>query len=117
MLLSLAPITLSYYLLFIPPDLILDHQFNAFLWLTIFSIFTRFFVSLFEIPHKALAVEIPKSYEDKASIMSLREGFQSLIALSHSFLILPLIGFQNDMSDWSAVGQVGAALMLSLIHI
>ena len=111
MLLSLAPITLSYYLLFIPPDLILDHQFNAFLWLTIFSIFTRFFVSLFEIPHKALAVEIPKSYEDKASIMSLREGFQSLIALSHSFLILPLIGFQNDMSDWSAVGQVGAALM------
>lgn len=111
MLLSLAPITLSYYLLFIPPDLILDHQFNAFLWLTIFSILTRFFVSLFEIPHKALAVEIPKSYEDKASIMSLREGFQSLIALSHSFLILPLIGFQNDMSDWSAVGQVGAALM------
>ena len=111
MILSLVPITLSYYLLFIPPKLILDYQFNTFLWLTIFSILTRFFVSLFEIPHKALAVEIPKSYEDKASIMSLREGFQSLIALSHSFLILPLIGFQNDMSDWSAVGQVGAALM------
>ena len=113
MILSLAPIALSYYLLFIPPDLILDHQFNTFLWLIIFSILTRFFVSLFEIPHKAMAVEIPKSYEDKASIMSLREGFQSLIALSHSFLILPLIGFQNDMNDWSAVGQVGAALMLT----
>ena len=113
MLLSLAPITLSYYLLFIPPDLILDHQFNAFLWLTIFSISTRFFVSLYEIPHKALAVEIPKSYEDKASIMSLREGFQSLIALSHSFLILPLISLQNNISDWSQIGKVGAALMLA----
>ena len=106
MIVSLVPIALSYYLLFIPPDLILDHQFITFLWLTMFSILTRFFVSLFEIPHKALAVEIPKSYEDKASIMSLREGFQSLIALSHSFLILPLIGFQNDMSDWSGLDRL-----------
>ena len=69
MILSLIPIALSYYLLFIPPDLILENQFNTFLWLTTFSILTRFFVSLFEIPPKALAVEIPKSYEDKACLL------------------------------------------------
>ena len=39
-------------------------------------------MTLFDIPHRALAAEIPDTYEDKAKIMSLREGFQSLIALS-----------------------------------
>ena len=113
MFLSLFPLAVCYYLLFIPPTQCLDNELFIFIWLTIFSISTRFFVSLYEIPHKALAVEIPKSYEDKASIMSLREGFQSLIALSHSFLILPLISLQNNISDWSQIGKIGAALMLA----
>ena len=54
--------------------------------MVVFAVITRFSVTLFDIPHRALAAEIPESYEDKASIMSLREGFQSLIALSHSFI-------------------------------
>ena len=105
---SLFPISLSYFMLFLPnPDWSENH---LFLWLSFFTILTRFSVTLFDIPHRALAAEIPETYEDKANIMSLREGFQSLIALSHSFIILPFINLDAD-ENWINVGIIGAIIM------
>jgi len=75
-----------------------------------FTILTRFSVTLFDIPHRALAAEIPDTYEDKANIMSMREGFQSIIALSHSFIILPYINIDVD-ENWVNVGLVGSLMM------
>ena len=94
MLLSLVPISVSYILLFIPDSSWAESEIKLFLWLLFFTILTRFSVTLFDIPHRALAAEIPDSYEDKAKIMSLREGFQSLLALSHSFILLPVLNFK-----------------------
>ena len=50
--------------------------------------------------------------------MSLREGFQSLIALSHSFIILPFINL-NGNEEWFNVGLIGSIIMfvLGLISI
>ncbi|RPG42810.1 MAG: hypothetical protein CBC72_004370 [Gammaproteobacteria bacterium TMED112] len=105
---SLFPISLSYFMLFLPnPDWSENH---LFLWLSFFTILTRFSVTLFDIPHRALAAEIPETYEDKANIMSLREGFQSLIALSHSFIILPFINLDAN-ENWINVGIIGAIIM------
>ena len=111
MALSLIPISLSYILLFIPDSSWSQDQVKLFIWLLCFTILTRFSVTLFDIPHRALAAEIPDTYEDKAKIMSLREGFQSLIALSHSFIILPLLNFSPDSTSWLNVGLIGAFLM------
>ncbi len=111
MALSLIPISLSYILLFIPDTSWAQDEIKLFLWLLCFTILTRFSVTIFDIPHRALAAEIPDTYEDKAKIMSLREGFQSLIALSHSFIILPLLNFSSDSSSWLNVGFIGAFLM------
>ena len=111
MALSLIPISLSYILLFIPDSSWTQNELKLFLWLLCFTILTRFSVTLFDIPHRALAAEIPDTYEDKAKIMSLREGFQSLIALSHSFIILPLLNFNPDSSSWLNIGFLGAFLM------
>ena len=62
---SLFPISLSYFMLFLPnPDWSENH---LFLWLSFFTILTRFSVTLFDIPHRALAAEIPETYEDKAN--------------------------------------------------
>lgn len=105
---SLFPISLSYFMLFLPnPDWSENH---LFVWLSFFTILTRFSVTLFDIPHRALAAEIPETYEDKANIMSLREGFQSLIALSHSFIILPFINLDAN-ENWINVGIIGAIIM------
>ena len=72
--------------------------------------------TLFDIPHRALAIELPNSYEEKSDIMSLREGFQAIIALSHSFLILPmmspLLRSNNDPLEWLNVGIIGGIMML-----
>ena len=99
MALSLIPISLSYILLFIPDSSWSQDQVKLFIWLLCFTILTRFSVTLFDIPHRALAAEIRDRYEDKAKIMSLREGFQSLIALSHSFIILPLLNISPDSTS------------------
>ena len=107
---SLLPISITYYMLFVPEPDWSENQIFLFFWLVIFAILTRFSVTLFDIPHRALAAEIPDTYEEKADIMSMREGFQSIIALSHSFIILPLININGD-DNWASVGAIGAALM------
>jgi Na+/melibiose symporter-like transporter len=106
--LSLVPISITYFMLFIP-----DKNWSEgslFFWLFSFTILTRFSVTLFDIPHRALAAEIPNTYEEKANIMSMREGFQSIIALSHSFIILPYINIDVD-ENWINVGLVGSLMM------
>ena len=115
---SLFPISLSYLMLFLPDPDWADNQIFLFMWLLVFAVITRFSVTLFDIPHRALAAEIPESYEDKASVMSLREGFQSLIALSHSFIILPFINLDGN-DQWFNVGIIGSIIMfvLGLISI
>ena len=115
---SLFPISLSYLMLFLPDPEWAENQFFLFAWLLVFAVVTRFSVTLFDIPHRALAAEIPESYEDKANIMSLREGFQSLIALSHSFIILPFINLDGN-DQWFNVGIIGSIIMfvLGLISI
>lgn len=115
---SLFPISLSYLMLFLPDPDWAENQFFLFAWLLVFAVVTRFSVTLFDIPHRALAAEIPESYEDKANIMSLREGFQSLIALSHSFIILPFINLDGN-DQWFNVGIIGSIIMfvLGLISI
>ena len=115
---SLFPISLSYLMLFLPDPDWAENQFFLFAWLLVFAVVTRFSVTLFDIPHRALAAEIAESYEDKASIMSLREGFQSLIALSHSFIILPFINLDGN-DQWFNVGIIGSIIMfvLGLISI
>ena len=115
---SLFPISLSYLMLFLPDADWAENQFFLFAWLSVFAVVTRFSVTLFDIPHRALAAEIAESYEDKASIMSLREGFQSLIALSHSFIILPFINLDGN-DQWFNVGIIGSIIMfvLGLISI
>jgi len=108
MVLSLVPISITYFMLFIP-----DKNWSEgflFFWLFSFTILTRFSVTLFDIPHRALAAEIPNTYEEKANIMSMREGFQSIIALSHSFIILPYINIDVD-ENWINVGLVGSVMM------
>ena len=45
--------------------------------------------------------------------MSMREGFQSIIALSHSFIILPYINIDVD-ENWVNVGLVGSLMMFVL---
>ena len=107
---SLIPISITYFMLFIPDQNWSNNQLVLFFWLLIFAILTRFFVTLFDIPHRALAAEIPDTYEEKANIMSLREGFQSFIALSHSFIILPYINIDHD-ENWINVGLIGALMM------
>jgi Na+/melibiose symporter-like transporter len=106
--LSLVPISITYFMLFIPDKSWSEG--SLFLWLFSFTILTRFSVTLFDIPHRALAAEIPNTYEEKANIMSMREGFQSIIALSHSFIILPFINIDVD-ENWISVGLVGSIMM------
>ena len=95
MMVALVPISISYLCLFIP-NLFFDNQIFLFFWLFGFATLTRFFVTLFDIPHRALATEIPDTYEDKGKIMTLREGISSnncIKSLFHNLAIhITIIG-------------------------
>ena len=116
MMISLLPILVSYLMLFFPINAWVDNEILIFLWLLFFSSLTRFCVTLFDIPHRALAIELPNSYEEKSDIMSLREGFQAIIALSHSRGSLldlnngDIIG--RIKNEWLNVGIIGGIMML-----
>ena len=48
--------------------------------------------------------------------MTLREGFQAIIALSHSFIILPFISpllrSETNPIEWINIGAIGAVLIV-----
>ena len=68
MLSAPIPVTLAFFAIFNPPaDL---SQTGLFIWLIVFSILMRSFMTLFFVPHLALGGEMAKDYHDRSSVMA-----------------------------------------------
>jgi GPH family glycoside/pentoside/hexuronide:cation symporter len=73
MLLSVVPLCLSFYLLFnFPAGLSAVQQF---LWLLVFTIFVRTFLTFFQVPYKALGAEMSPDYSERSRIFSYQTLF------------------------------------------
>ena len=78
MFVSAFPLGISTWLLFMPPGDIT--QTGLFLWLTIFSILVRLFLTFFIIPHMSLGAELTTDYKERTTITSYRIMFASFIS-------------------------------------
>ena len=78
MLMSAFPLGLSTYLLFLPPNGI--SEFDLFLWMTIFSILIRLFLTLFLVPGMSLGAELSSDYDERTVITSFRIMFTTLVS-------------------------------------
>jgi len=118
MLMSAIPLGLSTYLLFTPFDNL--SQFELFLWLTIFSILIRFFLTLFIVPGMSLGAELSSDYNERTVITSFRIMFTTLISPFVSlfglvYIFIPKEGMSTGLLNSEAYPKF--ALFCALIMV
>jgi len=69
------PLALSIFLIFNPPDSILESQGTLFAWLTVFTICMRTFLTFFGVPHLAMGAELSEDYIERTNVMSFNNLF------------------------------------------
>jgi Na+/melibiose symporter-like transporter len=73
MYLAAAPLALSLYLIFMPPDAIrTGDEYTLFAWLLVFAILVRGAMTLFLVPWTALMAELSDDYVERTTIVTYR---------------------------------------------
>ncbi len=85
---SILPMGLGFIGLFSPPHIISDSTYLLAGWLLFWSLWVRFFVTLFSIPHLALATEITRDYENRSEVLGAR-----LACMFMASVLLPALAF------------------------
>ena len=94
-------------------------QSSLFVWMLSFCVITRFGMTLFDVPHRALGGEITKDYDERTALFSIRELFGWLAGLSNAFLGYYVFFAstpeyskgQLNPDAWAPFGYTGAAIM------
>ena len=82
---AIVPMALGFYLLFSPP---VHGDWPLFGWLFFFATFTRGGMALFHVPHIALGAELSDDFEERTSIVGIRQSlatFGGLLAIGIGF--------------------------------
>ncbi len=109
------PITVSYYFLWIPPEGLSDAE--LFLWLVILSVGVRTLITLYEVPSAALSAEMTNDYDERTSILSLRQSFAwiggtVIGSIGLAFFLVPTDTI--DRGIMNAGGYQGFGLLASI---
>ncbi len=87
MLAAPIPLALAFVGLFNP---LVDSEFGLFMWLTVFAILSRGSMTLYHIPHLALAAEMTQDFDGRTRLVALRAAFGSsgmMLAYGTAFLV------------------------------
>ena len=82
LLFSAIPLSLSFYLLFSPPDDLTNLQ--GFIWLTVFAVLVRVSYTFYNIPHLSLGAEMVSDYEDRSKLFAY-QAFISAMSVAVSY--------------------------------
>ncbi len=80
------PMAVSFYFLFVPPSGL--SQTGLFIWLTVFAVLARTFMTAYSVPHMAMNAELTEDYGERTTLSSLRVFFGLL-----GFLIVAVVSF------------------------
>lgn len=69
------PLAASIFLIFHPPDGVVESQTVLFVWFTAFTVLMRTFTTLFAVPHLAMGAELSDDYIQRSTIMSYNNLF------------------------------------------
>lgn len=111
------PLAIALYAIFNPPQSLLDHTYALFAWLAFWTILSRGFVTLFNVPHLALRGELSKQQHERSQLFSANTIFTYLAGLGFAFFAWSF--FQGDRlreSDGAMVpGQLDPGAYLPLV--
>jgi len=91
---SAVPLALSLYFLFSPPESLtavregadLPPQIPLFLWMTVWHILARTFLTMYVVPHLALGAELSSDYNERASVFSFNAMFGAAFSNLFTFV-------------------------------
>ena len=70
-----APLALCVFLIFHPPEFVVDSQTLLFAWLCTFTVLQRTFQTFYVVPHLAMGAELSTDYIERTRIMSFNNLF------------------------------------------
>ena len=80
------PMAVSFYFLFVPPSGLSQTQ--LFIWLTVFAVLTRTFMTIYSVPHMAMNAELSEDYGERTTLSAVRVFFGLV-----GFLIVTMLSF------------------------
>jgi len=122
MYVSAIPVGVSFFFLWVPPDLGAN---GMFFYLVVMSIIVRIFITMFEIPNSAMIAELTTDYDRRTALLSLRYFFGVLGGVvlgfvTYRYILLPdaihPVG-QLNPAGYPVYGIVAGILMTAVILI
>jgi len=107
MLIAAIPLGLSLYAVFNPANDLTNLQ--LFLWLLVFTILTRGFMTLYFVPWVAVGLELSDDYHERTTIMAYRYAIGWFVGVSASLYIFNFIMVDQEVGGEILVGQLNPA--------
>lgn len=114
---SALPVAVTFYLVFAPPAGL--SQLALFAWLATFTVLTRLSMTLFHVPHLALGAELSPDYEDRTTLVTLRQMFLRIGHAATGLLGLlvfmrPTAAYPDGQLNPAAYPRLAATLSLGM---
>ncbi len=107
MLVAAIPLGLSMYAVFNPLNGLSELQ--LFVWLLVFSVLTRGFMTLYFVPWAAMGVELSEDYHERTSVMAYRYAIGWFVGVSASVFVFNFIMVDTKLDGKSIAGQLNPA--------
>jgi len=117
---AIAPVVVTFYLLWNPPEFALATDSSLFLYLLVMAILVRSGITFFEVPNAALGPELTKDYDDRTRLMAFRYLFGWLGGLTMTVTTYMLL-FPSDPAGqmgpngYQLLGIIGSGAMLIMM--
>jgi Na+/melibiose symporter-like transporter len=114
---SLAPMCITFYYLWLPPEGL--GQYGLFAWLTVFAVLARSFMTFFQIPHNALGAELSPDYSERSRIWGFAQlfgwlGGGSFALLAYTVVFKKSEAFENGLLNPAAYPDLA---LLGVVYI
>ncbi len=117
---SALPFAVSFYLLFCPPDNL--NPIQLFVWLAVFAILTRGFMTIYSVPHMAMNAELTDSYTERTSLSAIRTffslmGYFSVAVGGFAFFFRATPKFSNGQLNPEAYSFFALVFSLAMVTV
>ena len=118
---SALPLAVSFYFLFAPIPAVVDGGPDGlFLWMLAFTLLTRGAMTLYHVPHLALGAELTEDYDERTSLVAIRQllsvsGYLIVYGLGFGLFFAPTPEYDNGQLNADAYPPF--ALILAVISL
>lgn len=112
-----VPLAISIFAIFNPPDALIGNEWGLFTWLAAWTILSRGFVTLFNVPHLALGAELSKRHHERSQLFSANAIFGYMAGSGFGFMAWSMFeGERVRASDGALVpGQLDPAAYVPVV--